>query len=226
VNGTPFEADLHVHTHHSADGHGDPREAVMAAERSGLFAIAITDHNTVQGSREAAGVARGRDILVVPGQEVSTFNGHVLALGVTEPIPYHLSADETIRRIEDHGGLAVAAHPGRLYSGLSVHEVRAAAFPAVEAANGHSSVRQNQAAMRLAKDMGVGVTGGSDAHWPGEIGGCRTVFTELPTSVEELLEAIRDRRTRVMGEGLGTAEQAGLNVRMLGRWLKRGARRI
>lgn len=222
----PFEADLHVHTQYSSDGQGEPREVVLAAKRAGLVAIAVTDHNTPRGAREVARAAQGHDLLVVPGLEVSSFAGHILALGVTEPIPAGLSAEETIRRVEDHGGLAVASHPGRFYTGLSIHRVRAAGFQAVEVANGHSSLRQNRRALLAARSIRAGMTGGSDAHWPDEIGLCRTVLDRQPTSVDEVLDDIRDRRTSAVGEGLAPAAQLNLDIAMFGRWLRRGGRRI
>jgi hypothetical protein len=70
------------------------------------------------------------------------------------------------------------------------------------------------------------MTGGSDAHWPEEIGACRTVFRTQPTSVDELLEAIRDRETEARGDGLTFADQTSLNTAMFGRWMRRGGRRI
>ena len=125
---TPFEADLHLHTIASSDGHSEPKDVVATALKVGLSAIAVTDHNRPAGSREVIRVAKGSGLLVVPASEVSSFNGHILALGVAEPIPKGLSPDETIRRIHAFGGLAVAAHPGRFYTGLSIQEVKASQF--------------------------------------------------------------------------------------------------
>ena len=169
-----------MHTSYSSDGHSEPRDVVLAAKQAGLGAIAVVDHNEPRGALEVERAAMGHDLLVLRGIEISSFNGHILALGVSDPIPRGLSANETIRRINDHGGLAVAAHPGRLYTGLSTAEVRASSFRAVEVANGHSSHRQNRIARQLASNMGVGTTGGSDAHWVEEIGACRTVFETEP----------------------------------------------
>ncbi len=222
----PFEADLHLHTTASSDGHTEPKELVLTAKRLGLFAVAVNDHNRPAGAREVARVAKGHDLLVVPASEVSSFNGHILALGVTEPIPKGLSPDETIRRINDFGGLAVAAHPGRFYTGLSIHEVRASQFEAVEVANGGSSRRQNHLANMLADSKNLGKTGGSDAHHPEHIGRCRTVFENEPTSVEELLEEIRAHRTTTSGKGLSLGGQMSHNVGMFSRWLGRGGKKM
>jgi predicted metal-dependent phosphoesterase TrpH len=215
-----------MHTNYSSDGHTEPREAVATALKVGLSAIAVTDHNRPAGSREVARIAQDHDLLVVPASEVSSFNGHILALGVGEPIPRGLSASETIQRIEDHGGLAVAAHPGRFYTGLNLSEIRSNQFQAVEVANGGSSIRQNSLARKVAEGKGVGLTGGSDAHHPEHIGRCRTVFENEPTSVEELLEEIRARRTDGKGEGLTLGGQWSHNAGMFGRWLRRGGKRM
>jgi predicted metal-dependent phosphoesterase TrpH len=223
---TTFEADLHMHTTYSSDGHTEPKEAVLTAKQVGLSAIAVTDHNRPAGAREVARIAKDHDLIVVLASEVSSFNGHILALGVAEPIPKGLSASETIKRIEDHGGLAVAAHPGRFYTGLSLAEVRSNHFRAVEVVNGGSSVRQNKLASKLAGGRGLGMTGGSDAHHPEQIGRCRSVFENPPSSVEELLEEIRANRTTGKGAGLTLSGQWSHNLGMFGRWLKRGGKRM
>jgi predicted metal-dependent phosphoesterase TrpH len=223
---TTFEADLHIHTNYSSDGQAEPKEVVLAAEQVGLFAIAVVDHNNVTGAMETVKAARGRDLLVIPGIEVTSRNGHILALGVTEPLPSGLSADETIRHIHDRGGLAVASHPGRLYTGLSEYDVQECHFSAVEVANAHSSIRQNEHALELAKRLDLGMTGGSDAHWTEEIGLCRTVFPTAPADVDGVLEAVRRRETHAVGEGRTAGELAKLQTQMLMRWLRRGGRKL
>ena len=222
----PFEADLHIHTVRSRDAHIEPRDLVAAAKGLGLFAIAVTDHNTVAGVREVVSLAHGQDLLVVPGVEVSSRDGHVLALGVSEDITAGLSADETIRLIEDLGGLAIAAHPGRVYTGLHDDVIKESGFRAVEVANGHSSKRLNRAARRLAAGLGTATTGGSDAHFLGEVGNCRTAFPTAPADVEGVLEAVRAREVQAVGEGMGPGAQLGLQAKMAARWVARGGRRM
>lgn len=65
------EIDLHVHTT-ASDGTEQPRETVELAKRNGLKAIAITDHDTVLGCREAMEAGRELGIEVVPGIEFGT----------------------------------------------------------------------------------------------------------------------------------------------------------
>src|SRR2546423_15344972 len=83
----------------------------------GLDGIAISDHNAVGGVL-AAEMAAGPDFLVIPAVEISTKSGHVLAYGVREAVPRDLGVAETVERIVALGGVAVAAHPYRFWSGL------------------------------------------------------------------------------------------------------------
>jgi hypothetical protein len=111
-----YRGDLHLHTVHS-DGARTPEELVAGARAAGLDFIASTEHNTT-----SAGLVWGRharpDLLVVDGQEVTTRDGHYLALGLPPGawIDWrYRAADAAIGRFlgEVHagGGLAVAAHP-------------------------------------------------------------------------------------------------------------------
>jgi predicted metal-dependent phosphoesterase TrpH len=105
-------ADLHVHSHWS-DGRHSPERLVLAASGR-VDVLAVTDHDEIAGAQRARQYARGRPELgvdVIVGEEVSTLNGHVLALGVSERVPPGLSAEQTVALIHAQGGLAVAPHP-------------------------------------------------------------------------------------------------------------------
>ncbi|HEY1014253.1 MAG TPA: CehA/McbA family metallohydrolase, partial [Herpetosiphonaceae bacterium] len=105
------KADLHIHTTFS-DGRATPAQVVAhAARRTDLAVIAITDHDTVAGAREAAAIAPDYGIEAVIGAEISTRDGHLLALFIERDIPPGRPAAETIAAIRDQGGLAIAAHP-------------------------------------------------------------------------------------------------------------------
>ena len=105
-------ADLHVHSIWS-DGAQAPA-AIVRAAAGRVDVLAMTDHDEIRGALEAREFARAHSELgvdVVIGEEVSTLNGHVLALWIEERVPPGLSAERTIALIHDQGGLAVAAHP-------------------------------------------------------------------------------------------------------------------
>jgi len=102
-----LKIDLHVHTWHS-DSTGSVKAVLEVARRKGLDGIAITDHDTLRGAYEAL-EGRGR-LIVIPGEEVKTAQGEILALGVKRLIPKNLSINEAIWRTHTQGGLVVIPH--------------------------------------------------------------------------------------------------------------------
>ncbi len=108
-------ADLHMHSTFSRDvRHGmTPEEAVIFAEKSKLQAIAITDHDWFRSSESAFNYAQkqGLKVMVVPGMEVTTREGHLIGLFLSHPIPRKMGIIDTIRNIHRQSGLAIAPHP-------------------------------------------------------------------------------------------------------------------
>lgn len=204
---SPLKIDLHVHTCYSRDAPTTLREAVAWAKRRGLDGIAVTDHETVAGAVRLAG---NRGILVIPGVEVSSSGGHILALNVTEPVPAKLAPSETIRRIQEAGGIAVAAHPaavyrtlGRLEAGRWFKRGSPLKLDAVEVVNSASfpfslSTYLNR---RLAARLNLPETAGSDSHIPETIGMAYTLIDADPEA-EEVIEAIRRGATVPRGSGV------------------------
>ncbi|HEU5264929.1 MAG TPA: glycosyltransferase, partial [Gaiellaceae bacterium] len=104
--------DLHMHTDWSHDCSIPAEDLVEHAERIGLGAIAVTDHNEFGGALEAIELARDRDLVVIPGEEVKTDGqGEVIGLFLTEEIPRGMSFAATIEAIRDQGGLVYLPHP-------------------------------------------------------------------------------------------------------------------
>jgi predicted metal-dependent phosphoesterase TrpH len=89
-----------------------PELLLEHAEAEGLGAIAITDHNVFGGALEVMELARGRDIVVIPGEEVKTDGqGEVIGLFLREEIPRGMSFADTISAIKEQGGLVYVPHP-------------------------------------------------------------------------------------------------------------------
>ncbi|MFI1362963.1 CehA/McbA family metallohydrolase [Streptomyces griseochromogenes] len=111
-----YRGDCHLHSWHS-DGRRTPGEIAALARAAGLDFINSSEHNTTSSHAHWAEVA-GEDLLVLLGEEVTTRNGHVLALG-TEPgtfVDWRYRARDGrfghfARRIREAGGLVVPAHP-------------------------------------------------------------------------------------------------------------------
>jgi len=217
--------DLHNHTRYSPDSRVEPRTLIAFARRIGLAGLAITDHNEVRGVHEAEEAA-GSDFLVIPGIEVSTRDGHVLAYGVREIIPRDLSAAETAERIIALGGVPVAAHPYRFWYGLGEATTLRIPFAAYETRNSRTLRRGNERARALAKARNVGETGGSDSHFLNEIARAVTAVEGSQLRVEDVLEAVARGRTRVQGLDRGPVATARYVTKCVGEWLLRGMRRI
>lgn len=217
--------DLHSHSRYSPDSRLDPVDIVKTARARGIDGVAITDHNAVEGARKAWEYGRANGILVIRGTEVSTEDGHVLAYGVAERLPRDRPSQETVEAVLALGGVPVAAHPYRFWSGLGEEATLGASFAAYEVRNARTLRRGNERASALAASKGLGGTGGSDAHFLDEVGRAVTVVEGVGTEAE-VLEAIRAGRARAEGVDRGARATARYVTKCVGEWILRGMHRI
>jgi predicted metal-dependent phosphoesterase TrpH len=191
------KADLHVHTVYSPDSLITLEELVFYAKKRGLTAVAVTDHNKVEGALK---IARETDFLIIPGTEVNSRNGHIIALNVREVIPKGLSVDETVEQIHAAGGIAVACHPFALFKG-SLGKHANGKFDAVETINASASPfnRSVKKAEEVAERLGLPRVAGTDAHYAPAIGYAYTLVDAEP-SVDAVVKAIADGRCKPFGE--------------------------
>jgi predicted metal-dependent phosphoesterase TrpH len=197
-------ADLHIHTIYSLDGTATVRAVLKKAVEVGLDIIAITDHNQIRGSLEAVDLAPAYGISVIPGSEVTTADGHLLALFIQTNIPKGLSLEETVRRVADQGGLCIAPHPGgQKQNSLRTSIIRSAlqdrnlaeTLVGVEVFNaGMVQLGRNREARELAMEIPVAQVGNSDAHLLWMIGKGATAFDG--TSELDLRRALVNRTTK------------------------------
>ena len=164
------KADLHIHTTASDGAATVPELLEHVARTSDLRVIAVTDHDSIAGAKEAARLAVQFGLDVIMGEEVSTADGHLLALFIDTFLPPGRPAAETIAAIHAQGGLAIAPHPfDRSVPSLGRHGLQREGwnFDAVEVFNAGVIWSQrgcNRAAQHTAAAMGLPVVGGSDAH--------------------------------------------------------------
>ncbi|HXG76180.1 MAG TPA: PHP domain-containing protein, partial [Gaiellaceae bacterium] len=161
--------DLHMHTEWSHDCAIPVSDLLDHAERSGLGAIAVTDHNVFGGALEAVELARGRDLVVIPGEEVKTDRqGEVIGLFLEREIPRGLSFADTVAAIREQGGLVYLPHPfDRLHAipdPATLHR-HLAEIDVLEVYNARL-LREtfNEEALRFARKYRLLQGAGSDAH--------------------------------------------------------------
>ena len=112
--------DLHVHTNYSRDGESSIEDIIRRAELIGLDAIAITDHDTIEGARAALKIPT--KVLIIPGIEISTKQGHLIALGTLTEFPKGLDVLETIAIAREQGALLILPHPFHMMRhGVALH---------------------------------------------------------------------------------------------------------
>ena len=104
-------ADLHVHSHHSADCAVPVADLLARARELGIDVLAICDHNSVAGGLEGRALADRYGVRVIVGEEVKTAEGELIGLFLEETIPAGMSFAETIAAIRAQGGVVYVPHP-------------------------------------------------------------------------------------------------------------------
>jgi len=202
-------------------------ELVGSLRAVGLDGFALTDHNAVRGHEELRALAGARpDVLLLPGVEISTREGHLLLYGVEEAPPAHRPFSETLEWAERRGAVAVPAHPFRWTHGVGRRISESATVPALEVLNGHNGPGANRRAATIAAHRGLGATGGSDAHLPGELGRAYTVFPDSARSLEGLIDSLCRGRTTAGGSAAPLLHRARSGLRSGVLRISRGLRPI
>jgi predicted metal-dependent phosphoesterase TrpH len=219
-----MKVDMHVHTVYSGDSCNSLQDILGGCRRAGLDGVVVLDHNSLRGAREA--MAMKTDILVIPGVEVSSAEGHILAFNVNEEIPRDRTVEETIDLIHVQGGVAVAAHPYRVWSGLGKKNIIGKRFDGIESQNGRSTRSGNHKAVKLAESMKMPLTGGSDSHEPETIGRSYTIFPDDCSDGDRALKALLAGKTMTGGMDRTFPGTLGYGKKAIGEWIGRGMKRM
>ncbi len=198
------KADLHIHSTYS-DGSQSVAAILAHVERcTDLDIIAITDHDCIEGALRARDLAAAQHLRlsVLVGAEISTRDGHLLALGIEQLIPAALSMAETVAAIHEQGGVAIAAHPLSWWcpsASRAVLDDLRGVLDGLEVINGSFAGLPTNLRLPAINEAhyGMAESGGSDAHTLSAIGSAYTHFAG--STIADLLRAIRTRQTRAEG---------------------------
>lgn len=197
MNAASCLIDLHVHSLLSGDNPAQPEECIIRAIELGLQGLAFTEHYSFAASKSLEPLIERyqKRVLVLRAVEFSAAEGHCLVFGVdTDRLCLqYVPAEELIREVNRAGGAVIPSHPYRAGSGLGDLILTLPGIAAVEGHNGCNHHRFNQRAIRAAHKLQLPITGGSDAHAPGEVGSCYTVFPERVTA-ENLVDLLKAGR--------------------------------
>jgi len=221
---TTLRIDCHVHTDDSFDSPASLESVLASAATAGLDGIVVTDHDEIGNALSAVDRAAAHGIVAVPGVEVSTADGHVLAVGVESCPPRGTSFRDTVAWIREAGGVAVVPHPFQ----RTRHGVAAATITdcdGIEVFNAHTLTGlRNRQAGRFARREGYPAFAGSDAHRAENVG---RAYTEVPVETRaataaDVVDAMRAGRTCARGRRLSP----GQYVRKLAGSAKRNSARL
>ena len=191
--------EIHCHTEYSFDGQIGIGSLFRTARKCRLDAVAITDHDTIEGAIEAKKWAKRKgtvEVEVIVGEEKTLEDGsHIIGLFLKEEL-YSSRFEDVISEIREQNGLCFIPHPFRQKDGLlrdqSITEVDLGRIGgAVEAFNAKLSGRLNEKAAR--KLGGFPWVVGSDAHYECDLGEAVNVM-KWKGSLRETIQAVFDGR--------------------------------
>ncbi len=168
-----IKVDMHMHSERSPDSRMRPAQQARRITETGLDVVCATDHNTVEGGLRLREIADGFRVIV--GEEILSRDGEIIGLFLERTIPSRLSAEETIARIREQGGVVSIPHP---FSRNRLNHIRRAALDrirtsidAIEIFNAREAfTADNLRAAQYASDHDIAGAVASDAHRPAEVG--------------------------------------------------------
>jgi predicted metal-dependent phosphoesterase TrpH len=222
-----IKLDLHIHSQYSEDAIGSPKDIIKSLKKKGLQGMAITDHNTVKGGLKAVKIAP-KDFIIIPGMEISTADGHMLALNVEKNIARNLSIQETVEKILDQGGTPIVPHLFRNMSGIKKEKLKTIhqKINTIEVFNACSMPKTNLKIAKIAKELNLGGTGGSDSHDPAYAGYAYTVVDTTDMNADAVLSEINKKKTWGEGSTMPLEYRRDRMLKSIKQFFQRGFKRI
>ncbi len=196
--------DLHCHSKYSPCAISSPRHIAEIARQKGIV-VALTDHNTTAGWKDYESNCKRFGIDYILGQEQKVFwenifAGELLFLFLNEEIKSK-QVFEAIDEARAQGALVSVAHPFRKIPNGKFFGIEKilGKIDAVEVFNARCvSNKPNSLASDFAEKHSLGMTAGSDAHFPGEIG--KALVETETDSLEEARKLVEKAKIIVHGK--------------------------
>ncbi len=197
---TILKADLHIHSNINCrlpyfplfyDSVQSVEQILLRAISLSIQIISITDHDSMAGYYKAQNIIARKNlhILLLPGCEISSRDGHILAYNIRQEIKKGMSAQKTIDAIHAQNGIAVAAHPFNFNSlGSKIFHLP---LDGLEGFNATTTMRAMFKVYYASKLLKIPNMAGSDAHQIQEIGRSLVLFPESVHSTEDLIKSIK-----------------------------------
>ena len=198
-----YNMDSHIHSEYSPDSKSKLKDIFKVAKDKNIDILGISDHNTVEGSKEAQKLTKNDDLLVIPSIEISALEGHILGFGCEENIKRDLQAAETIDLIHDQGGLAIIPHPYCFYRHglLCKADYKELKIDAIETKNARFIIGYcNNKAKKLSKKEKLPALGASDAHYYKFVGDCYSKI-DCEKDIDSVLKSIKKAKVEALGKG-------------------------
>ena len=175
-----------MHSKFSGDTNSEPEDTIIHAIESNLDGIAFTEHYSYEASEPVEKLREKYEnkILIIRGVEFSSAEGHCLIFGAnTDRLSIKQApVKDIVKIIDELGGIVIPSHPFRGGNSMGDSIRNISGLCAIEGYNGCSHHSQNVRAVKVASELDLPYTGGSDAHEPHEVGSCFTEFSERVTS--------------------------------------------
>lgn len=209
--------DFHVHSVYSPDSYLRPETIIKKYTKKGFSGIAITDHNSILGALKTKSLTNN-NLLIIIGEEIKIENGEIIGLFLNEKIKsktFHEIKDE----IKGQGGLIALPHPFK--SNKFDPELFAKEVDLIEGLNARIRKDLNIKACDLARNFGLPIIAGSDAHTSFEIGNVQNNLPIDDLNTEEIRKALTKGLNmpagsespgyiRLLSQGLGKYKRSGL----------------
>ncbi len=201
-----MKIDLHIHTNpRSQCSYIDPADLVREAEKIGLDGFCLTEHQVLWDIEEVKELAQDTGIMIFRGNEITTAQGDVLVFGLEKDIQGIMTIQELQKEVEAAGAFSILAHPFRGFKTFGISDLRMSVeqackkkalgfVDAIEIRNGKVSEQDNEMAQKVAEQLGLPGTAGSDAHNADDVGKCVTVFERNVLNETELIGELRAER--------------------------------